>query len=260
VPAPHDPDSFIKANGGGAFHQLIEHAAGFYDYFLNRLCEENDVTTDQGRMFVVKAMLTTLQKTGNTILLDDYGKKTAQRLGITNYSIAVEFKKLLEHPQNYSGDDEETPPETISKPLTHEFWLLKLLFLHDELADWTAAHLNPDWIQHSLVRQIVSKRLAAHRTNNWTGLAAFLSECDSAEMQNLITEAAAEDRPIPNPEQQLADVAVQLRNQFMDRELSALSQRVNQPATSETERLEILHRQQELRQLKRQPLTPPAEN
>jgi DNA primase len=260
VPAPHDPDSFIKANGGGAFRGLVEQAEGFFDYFLNRLCRENDVTTDQGRMFVVKSMLTALQKTGNTILLDDYGKKTAQQLGITNYSIAVEFKKLLERPQNYAGEDEEPPPETISKPLTHEFWLLKLLFLHDELAEWTAAHLNPDWIQHPLARQIVSKRLDAHRAKNWTGLGAFLSECEVPEMKNLITEAAAEDRPIPSPEQQLADVTVRLRNQFIDRELSASSQRANQPATSETERLGILHRQQELRQLKRQPLKPLAEN
>jgi DNA primase len=35
VPAPHDPDSFIKANGGPAFKQLIESANGFFDYYLN---------------------------------------------------------------------------------------------------------------------------------------------------------------------------------------------------------------------------------
>src|SRR6202000_3295122 len=34
VPAPHDPDSFIKANGGGAFNDLVKNAAGFFDYFL----------------------------------------------------------------------------------------------------------------------------------------------------------------------------------------------------------------------------------
>ncbi len=34
VPAPHDPDSFIKANGGEAFRQLMENAEGFFDYLL----------------------------------------------------------------------------------------------------------------------------------------------------------------------------------------------------------------------------------
>src|SRR5665213_2705903 len=37
VPAPHDPDSFIKANGGAAFKKLVEGAEGFFDYYLNRL-------------------------------------------------------------------------------------------------------------------------------------------------------------------------------------------------------------------------------
>ena len=39
VPAPHDPDSFIKANGGAAFRKLVEDAEGFFDYYFNRLCK-----------------------------------------------------------------------------------------------------------------------------------------------------------------------------------------------------------------------------
>src|SRR6185503_16387388 len=42
VPAPHDPDSFIKALGSEAFKELIQRAAGFFDYYLNRLCLSND--------------------------------------------------------------------------------------------------------------------------------------------------------------------------------------------------------------------------
>ncbi|MGH7994289.1 MAG: DNA primase, partial [Limisphaerales bacterium] len=38
VPAPHDPDSFIKASGGEAFRKLVENAEGFFDYYLKRLC------------------------------------------------------------------------------------------------------------------------------------------------------------------------------------------------------------------------------
>ena len=73
-------------------------------------------------------------------------------------------------------------------------------------------------------------------------------------MQSLITEATAEPRPIPNPSQQLADVALRLRNQFIDRQLAALMQRANQPEISEAERHDLLRQQQELRRLKRQPM------
>src|ERR1043166_2590219 len=48
VPAPHDPDSFIKESGGDAFRELIAKAPGFFDYYLGRLCATNDLATDKG--------------------------------------------------------------------------------------------------------------------------------------------------------------------------------------------------------------------
>src|SRR5258708_31809311 len=67
VPAPHDPDSFIKASGGAAFKQLIEQAAGFFDYYLSRLCATNDVTTDKGRLVVLREMAEAVHKTQNGV-------------------------------------------------------------------------------------------------------------------------------------------------------------------------------------------------
>ena len=51
-------------------------------------------------------------------------------------------------------------------------------------------------------------------------------------MRSLVTEAVAEDRKIPNPETQLADVALKLRNQFLDRQIAALTQKISQPETA----------------------------
>src|SRR5664279_3910684 len=56
VPAPHDPDSFIKANGSEAFRKLIENAEGFFDYYLNRLCAQNDPNSDKGRNTILRDM------------------------------------------------------------------------------------------------------------------------------------------------------------------------------------------------------------
>ena len=126
------------------------------------------------------------------------------------------------------------------------------MLLHDDLVAWAAAHLDPGWVQHPLARQIVTQRLAAHANQKWTSLAAFLDECETPEMRSLVTEATAEPRPVPNPSQQLPDLALRLRNQFIDRQLAALMQRANQPECSEAERLDLLGQQQELRKLKRQ--------
>jgi hypothetical protein len=144
---------------------------------------------------------------------------------------------------------------TAERPSPSEFWLVKLLFLHENLVGWAALHLQPEWLQHGIVREIVRRRFAAQAEETWNTLAAFLDTCESPAMQSLLTEAVAEARPIPNPEQQLADVVLRLRNQEFDRQIALLTHRASQPETSEVERIELLRQQQEMRQFKKRTLS-----
>jgi DNA primase len=258
VPAPHDPDSFIKAEGGEAFKRLIEGAEGFFDYYLKRLCATNEVATDKGRLAVLRGMAEAVHKTVNGVLIDKYAQKTALRLGVTPDAVRAEFKKLsrTKAPAPEAADqpaEQSAPPEP---PSPHEYWLIKLLLLHDDLAEWAAAHLDPDWVRHPLARQILAQRLAAYRNQTWHNLPAFLDECQTPELRNLVTGATMEARPVPNPAQQLADIALRLRNQHIEGQMAALMLRMNQPETPETERLELLKQRQALRSLKHQPLGP----
>jgi DNA primase len=258
MPKPHDPDSFIKANGGDAFRKLVESADGFFDYYLNRLCAQNDTNIDKGRLTILHDMAEAVRKTGSAVLMDKYAQKTALRLGVSPESVRAEFKKITAAKSAVAKSEEESfdtiEAETI-RPSAHEFHLLKLILLHDDLAAWAALHLDTSWILHPLVRQIIAQRLDAQANETWQSLGAFLDACDSNEMRNLITEAVAEERKIPNPEQQLTDVVKNLRNQFLDRQIAASVQRASQPDLMENERLQLLQQQQELRQLKRQPLS-----
>jgi DNA primase len=258
VPAPHDPDSFIKERGGTAFKQLVEGAEGFFDYFLRRLCATNDPGTDRGKLGVLRAMAEAVYKTGNVVLIDKYAQNTALRLGVAADAVRTEFKKVGGRAFSRAEDQAEAQEKTeqTSRPSTHEYWLLKLLLLHDDLMDWVAAHLDVAWVQHPLAGQIIALRLEAHRNHAWISLAVFLEKCSAPEMQNLITEAVAERRALPNPAQQLADVTLRLRNQFIERQMAVLMQRLGQPEISDSERVELLRRQQELRALKQSPLSP----
>ncbi len=181
VPAPHDPDSYIKESGPAAFKQLIERAEGFFDYYLSRLCATNDVTTDKGRLVVLREMAGAVHKTQNGVLIDKHAQKTALRLGVTPDAVRAEFKKLSgarTHPA--PAAEEPAPDQTAPEPpAAPEAWLLKLVLLHDDLVEWAALHLDPQWIQHPLVSRIISARLEAHQTQSWTSLAAFLDQFDN---------------------------------------------------------------------------------
>jgi DNA primase len=259
VPAPHDPDSFIKANGGEAFRKLVEGAGGFFDYYLNRLCKLDDANTDKGRNAILRSMAEAVHKTGNNVLIDTYAQKTALRLGVSPEAVRAEFAKVrssesgVRSPENEDSASIEPEAET-PRPSTQEFWLLKLLLLHDDLVAWAALHLDVNWISHPLVRQIVEKRLAAQTHESWKNLAAFLSECESSEMRALVTEAVAEDRKIPNPDQQLGDVTLWLRNRFLDQQIAMFTQKAIQPGIPDAEKIGLLRERDKLREQKLAPL------
>jgi len=264
VPAPHDPDSFIKANGGPAFRALIENAEGFFDYLLKRLLATNDAANDKGRLAVLRGMAEALHKTGNSVLLDTHAQKTALRLGVAVDAVRKEFAKIK--PAAAVARNEEGPEgselageveaEAPSRPSNHELHLLKTLLRHDNLAEWTGGHLDAQWLAHPQVRQIVEARLAATDRGTWHDLAEFLNSIESQPMRRLITEAVADERPMPNPEIQLADVTLKLRNQFLDQQIATLTQKIGLPETTDAQKLELLHEQQRLKQQKRSPLIP----
>ena len=256
VPPPEDPDSFIKTRGGAEFKKLIEAAAGFYDYYLDRLCAENDTTSDRGRLAILRAMAIAVHKSCNVMLVDNYAQKTAARLGVAPGPVIVEFKKLP-GPKPAGGPSEgesSQGEEAPARASVHESMLLKVLLIHQDLVDWGARYVDVAWIDHPVVKQVVERRLEAHRNGTWDTLAGFLAQCASPEMQALVTEHAATARPVPNPAKQLRDSARTLRDKFIERKKMALMQQANQPGLAEERRLELLREQQDLRRLKTTPL------
>jgi hypothetical protein len=108
-----------------------------------------------------------------------------------------------------------------------------------------------NWLLHPLTRKIVERRLAAQTNQSWKNLAAFLDEGDTPEMRSLVTEAVTENRKIPNPERQLADIVKILRNQSLDRDIKALRLAISQPLMSDSDRERLNRREQELQAQKK---------
>jgi hypothetical protein len=133
-------------------------------------------------------------------------------------------------------------------------WLLRILLTEGRLIGWAAAHLSPDWIRHPGVRVVVQHLYAQGLPE--AGVAALLEELPDPAAAGLVTEVAADGRAVPNPGQQLPDIATKLRNAFLENQLAALIREMEQPATSEERRIELLRSQQALRTLRRQPLPP----
>jgi DNA primase len=207
VPAPHDPDSFIKANGGAAFRKLVENADGFFDYYLNRLCKQEDVGTDRGRNAVLRGMAEAVHKTGNSVLIDTYAQKTALHLGVSPEAVRAEFKKIPTTKTTALENETEVVSFEAEKtfPSQQEFWLIQILLTNDALIDFASSHLNINWITDDRVRKILQLRFADHKDGSWVGVPSLLDRLDNDE-GSLITEAVSKPGKISDPLKLLEDI------------------------------------------------------
>ncbi|HEY6227081.1 MAG TPA: DNA primase, partial [Verrucomicrobiae bacterium] len=193
IPPPHDPDSFVKEFGADAFNQLIQNAVGFFDFYLDLLCKQNDIRSDRGQKEVARAMSVGLEKANDPILFERYARKTAARLGADPVQAINAFKRLAkETPQPRARDDDDALPQEpeqpqIPRPSHPELWILKLALLNDDSLEWLAAHLDFHWIEHAQVRTILEHRLNPRHDGSWPAPAEILNDLDDAACQNLLT-------------------------------------------------------------------------
>jgi DNA primase len=261
VPAPHDPDSYIKEFGGEAFQQLIARAEGFFDYYLNRLCQTNDVTTDKGRMAVVQQMVESVLKANSPVLSDTYAQKVAQRLGVSSESIRAEFKRgarATPRPLETSEENDPETPEPFKRPSEREFWLLRYVMMmsEEEHVIWVQRHLNLSWLENEQVRKVLLTCLQLHENQGWRGVPSVLDQFEDGPIRELITDAASEELPTENLDRKLSETIRMVRNGWIERQLSQMTLRLHQPNLSQELLVEIEQQKMVFRKQKNEPLQP----
>ena len=259
IPPPDDPDSWIRAHGAESFQALLNRAQGIFDFYLQGLCSENDTASDRGRLVVLRSMGEAVHKTANAVLIDTYAQRTAQRLGVDVQSVRAEFRKQAAAAQpRYERSEEEPPLEELAsqakpeRPGVNELWLLKYVFLSADLQNFAAVHLEPEWVPNPVVQRILAMHF--QEGGDVVGLLGRFEGDPSAE--SLITEAATEQREIPEPERQLADVVRRLRDAWLDRQIALRNGRLGDPTLDDDDRMVLLSELQALRLRKRSPLEP----
>jgi DNA primase len=258
VPAPHDPDSFIREQGGEAFRQLVARAAGFFDHLLERLCREQDLRSDRGRAAVVQGLGEAVMKTGDAVLVDTMARKAAGLLGVSVEAVRAEFHKAgrgAARPAREVSPDAPAAPDT-PRPSEIEFWLLRVVLLDENLVEWTLGHLDLAWVEHPVVRRVLEARFRAFEHAEDLSVTALLTALDDPAASELITEAVAMTGPLDERFRILMDTVRRVRDRWLDREIAELTRRVSNPATPPAERGAALQRQMELRRAKAEPLKP----
>ena len=259
VPAPHDPDSYIREQGIDAFRDLMDKAPGFFDFYLNHLLGEHNVQQERGQREVIKAMGLAVRKTKDAVLLDGCAQQTALAVGASAESVRVEFQRItVPKPANARPTSTSETGQVVQTepPSQQERWLLRLAFYDQAFSDWTADCLDLRWVKHSQVRVILER---AAQTG--ASVEILVNDLD-ADSSRLLTGVLAEASEIPDPSRQLKDLVTRMRDQYLDLKLAALTRLMAQPNLPEEELMRALEEQRELQGQKHEllPLVPARES
>lgn len=262
LPAPHDPDSFLREKGATAFRELVEQAPGYFDHLLDSLCQAHDAQSDRGRNEIVRSMGLAVNQTGNAVTVDAYAQKTSLRLGVSADAVRSEFSKAISRPAREAEVKEESLP-SVDRPADSEFWLLKIMLsdIDPALAEWIFQHLDMEWVQHPVIKQALLFRWDCLLENRPFEVGRLLGAIEDAAAASWIPEAAMADdlRKVSHLQRLLADILLRLRNRPIQQQMQQIDRALSNPQLGEREQNALCVELQELQKMKRQPLQPLAD-
>jgi DNA primase len=94
LPPDKDPDDFIRENGVESFRDLISNAVDLLDYKMDKIQEQFDINSANGKKRMVEDLVATLANLDNQIERSEYVRKCAGRLNVEEDYIWQQLSKM----------------------------------------------------------------------------------------------------------------------------------------------------------------------
>ena len=157
VPLPKglDPDALVRLKGAASFKEMIDKAAGLFDYKLEVLKSRHDMKEAHGKSRIASEMLLTINKFDNAILRAEYSKRLSEEINIPENCILEELNKLK---PNTLPQEKLSSSIAGSTPLINpaEKMLIKFMLEEKELIEKIMGELEPADFQDTRTAKVVS--------------------------------------------------------------------------------------------------------
>ncbi len=136
-PEGFDPDSYIRSKGKEAFKDIINKSRPLTEYRLQNLKEKYNLNQPEEKMLFIKDMLPIIASLNNMLEREEYLKRLAEDLEVSEEALRTEVKKNIKKPRktekngnilrkteqtNYIREEEIEPAEKV---------ILSLLFAYE---------------------------------------------------------------------------------------------------------------------------------
>lgn len=200
LPEGYDPDSFIKEKGIVEFKKLISGAKDILDTKLNRLCEEYNVATTDGKLKVIAGILPDIGNIRNEIQKGQFIKQISVRLAVPEEAIWIELKRLKK-PGIPIKTQVMKPGFTTEKVFMKigecpgEWQLVQLLMDNDTLPNEILDGLILTQMKNPEYKAILELIIKLKSTNRWKGPSSLMAYIKDEGLLKLVSKLSIEEMP-----------------------------------------------------------------
>lgn len=249
LPVGHDPDSYLKEHGLDALRQILERAAGFFDFLLDRLSRDHDPRSERGKLRIAQGMVEWLCRLRDPILEASFTQKTAARLGVREEVIRQVMQQHRQRDKFREPVEEETETAELPPAAAPAEEMLLRLILHDErILKSLHARLDQKWLSGALAGELVRRVMGLDAAGEWRGATTLLAKQDDEGMVTYISRILLDRLPEPDRlERAAAECLKALEGKWVEREYQRLKQRMSQPGLGFEEQMNVQRQVLDLR-------------
>lgn len=247
IPEGKDPDEALNKNAG-MFKKAVKEDIGVYDYLLDKLVADNDVTSAEGKKRVSGEFLTYLALIQNEIVKEHFLRKLSKEVGTSYESIVRELQRLAQRKEEVVVK----PAPKVKRPRDEvlEEYLVALIVQAENPKKMLAKVIKP--LSEVMTKERAYQKILLHLLEHIEQVAHFDGSAFAASLpQELVTSFNTSALfPLPSFEDddklllEVEDVASQLKKFYLQKRLKELGDEIKQYENDEEEeRLERLRKE-----------------
>lgn len=250
LPAEHDPDSFVRAEGAEALRTAAHNAAPLTQFLVQSLAEDCPLETPEGRAHFVHNARPLVSRIAAPLLRLQLLKEIAENGGLTQHELEQAWELSTPRPvyqdksRSFGRRQGARPSLPISTrrraPTGPSVMLLRIVLQQPERIRQVPPDLLPDDDEAGLALLALADAVALGEPLPSGGIAAMLEFFRDSQHHRIASSTAAElvnsDNDEPVIEELFEDTLQKLAEQQLDREILALTARERDAKLSETER------------------------
>jgi DNA primase len=200
LPEGHDPDSFLRAEGGDAYRRRLEEAPEALEWLMRRAEEAHDVSSPEGKARFLGALLPALVRVENAVERSAWLTRAVERARLDEAAAREELRRALGGRGTGGAGVAEAArrapaPKRATALLPAERWLLALIVTGAEGIDEAFAELGEADIDGLRTAPLLRAAKALWRREQPVTMASLTSEVGDDAAGRLLSEIAVEGVP-----------------------------------------------------------------